>query len=72
MDLVIKITIGLFIFSLLLIFFKMTKEFRQNNERDTNIVQSHDPMIHQKTNDQLTKDDKDLVNDIIWEIENST
>ena len=79
MDLVIKITIGLFIFSILLRVFKLTKEYKQNNERSIyeqqmdqsqysqSNVQSHSPMEHQ----EITKGDEDLVNNIIWEIENN-
>lgn len=70
MELIIKITIGLFIFSLLLIFFKITKEFRENNEKVT--INSHDPIIYQKpVTNSVTQDDEDLINNIIWEIENN-
>lgn len=65
MEIAIKIAIGLFIFSILLLFFKVTKEFKEKNVQ---VVQSHDPMMYQEP---ITKEDEDLVNNIIWEIENT-
>ena len=58
MDYIVKFTIGLFIFSILLLFFKSTKKLSENYYRNS--------MISEKDNKKIEK--KINVNEIKWKI----